>query len=224
MHESGRRALSQYTGKAFVFSLAGLCLAGLGVWFGYQQFFTKGLERLPSKVCEKTVQRDMVTRVLPEARSAQEGSRREKAGSDLTFSCHVVTSDDASLLGKAEVRPVSRTAWLKSYRGAGGEKRLVRVSADGVEALARVGDEDPVSAVYVPCTPPTVPPYNASEEYAVATEVTVSTYGKAAAVTGAALRQTLTDIAYRLTEHAYRLAECKAPRDFPEELPRYAER
>ncbi|GGL11936.1 hypothetical protein GCM10010094_86090 [Streptomyces flaveus] len=68
------------------------------------------------------------------------------------------------------------------------------------------------------CAPPVVPSYNASAAYAVITEVSIGGDAKA---TGATLRQTLPDVAYRLTEHAYKLAECKAPRDFSEELPRY---
>jgi hypothetical protein len=41
---------------------------------------------------------------------------------------------------------------------------------------------------------------------------------------GVALRQALTDFAYQVTQHAYASAECKAPRNFPKELPRYESR
>ncbi|MGX4691709.1 hypothetical protein [Streptomyces sp. JNUCC 63] len=75
--------------------------------------------------------------------------------------------------------------------------------------------------MYVPCAPPGVPSYNASQPYAVVGEALV--YGRAK-VTGVPLHQALTDFAYQLTKHAYKLAECKAPRDFPEQLPRYEER
>lgn len=75
--------------------------------------------------------------------------------------------------------------------------------------------------MYIPCAPPGVPAYNASRPYAVVGETSV--FGQAMGP-GASLRQNLTDIAYRLTRHAYERAECKAPRAFPEELPRFQER
>ncbi|MGW1759773.1 hypothetical protein [Streptomyces mirabilis] len=72
--------------------------------------------------------------------------------------------------------------------------------------------------MYIPCAPPSVPSCNASRPYAVVGEARIHEPAKA---TGLALRQTLTDFAYQLTKHAYKLAECKDPRHFPEELPRY---
>lgn len=83
--------------------------------------------------------------------------------------------------------------------------------------------------MYVPCAPPGVPPEDASEDYAIVTDVYAHTYersgdtgdGQHVEVTDMALHQTVTDMAYRLTGHAYEPAECKAPRAFPEELPRY---
>ncbi|MFJ4687420.1 hypothetical protein [Streptomyces sp. NPDC088789] len=41
------------------------------------------------------------------------------------------------------------------------------------------------------------------------------------AVSGAGLRQAVTDFVYQLAEHVYRLAGCQESRDFPEGLPRY---
>lgn len=90
-----------------------------------------------------------------------------------------------------------------------------------IEALAQVGTHAATSSVYVPCAPPGVPKYNASEPYAVVSQVSISGPAKAK---GVPLRQTLTDIAYQLTQHAYKLAECKNHRDFPRALPRYKER
>ncbi|MFI8238826.1 hypothetical protein ACIF83_16400 [Streptomyces sp. NPDC085866] len=220
MARSKKRAVVEYSAKNFLLSLAGLCLAGLVVWFGYVQFFTKGLEHLPVTMCENTVERDQVVQVLPQARSAEEASMHQNAGDDFTFYCHVVTSSASSLWGETRVRPVSKADWLESYRGSGGDKRIIRASADGIEAVAQLDPEDGVAAVYVPCAPPAVPSSDASEDYAVITEVSVRTYEDPKA-TGTALGQTLTDIAYQLTEHAYKLAECKESRDFPAKLPRY---
>ncbi|MER7478448.1 hypothetical protein ABTX60_12450 [Streptomyces sp. NPDC126510] len=218
MIESKKPATIEYSAKNFLFCVLGFCLAGFVAWFGYVQFFTKGLERLPTKVCEKTVDREMVIKVLPSARSAEEGADRHNSGDKLSFHCGVVTSSDSSLWAQAQVRPVSKEKWLSSYRGSGGGSRTAHVSLDGVEAVARLNPEATEAGVYVPCVPPVVPSYNASAAYAVITEASV---GGETHATGATLRQTLTDVAYRIAEHAYKLAECKAARDFPEELPRY---
>ncbi|MFE9095590.1 hypothetical protein [Streptomyces sp. NPDC007264] len=180
------------------------------------QFFTKGLEHLHAKICDGAVERNLVVQLLPPARSAEEGSEHRNSGDRLTYYCHVVTSSDSSLWGEARVRPVSKTDWLDGYRGSGGDNSIIRTSIDGIEALAQLDGEQ--AAVYVACVPPAVPSYNASEDYAVITRVEASGDVKA---TGMALRQALTDFAYRLTKHAYGLAECKVPRNFPEELPRY---
>ncbi|MGW2720335.1 hypothetical protein [Streptomyces sp. NPDC001492] len=219
MAENRGPKATRHGAKGLLFSLTALSLAGVGIWFGYVQFFTKGLEHLPSKICGGTVERGMVIQVLPSARSAEEGSKRQNAGDDFTFYCHVVTSGDSSLWGEARVRPVSKTDWIKSYRGNGGDNQIIRTSVDGIEAVAQLDTEH--AEVYVPCVPPAVPSYNASEDYAVITTVEADGDVKA---TGTALRQTLTDIAYQLTKHTYKLAECQDPRDFPEELPRYGDR
>ncbi|WP_225101296.1 hypothetical protein [Streptomyces sp. CoH27] len=73
----------------------------------------------------------------------------------------------------------------------------------------------------MPCTPPGVPGYNASRPYAVVGEARLQGPAK---VKGVPLRQVLSDFAYQLAQHAYALAECKAPRNFPKELPRYESR
>ncbi|MFF8728211.1 hypothetical protein ACF073_17205 [Streptomyces sp. NPDC015171] len=194
----------------FFTALAVFCGAG---W----AFLNKGLYLLPDKMCEGTIERDTVKDVLPNARSAESGSDRQGAGDRLRVWCHVTTSNDSLLSGQARVEPVSRGTWLKSYQESG-ETQVVRVSAGGIDALARLDTDAGTSSVYVPCSPPDVPSYNASRPYAVVSEAWV--HGPARAE-GAPLRQTLTDFAYRLTEHAYELAGCEKPRDFPDELPRY---
>ncbi|MFK4147958.1 hypothetical protein [Streptomyces sp. NPDC004065] len=199
-----------------------LFLLVLGVFCGGGwMFLNKGLYLLPDRMCEDTLDRDTVKQVLPNVRSADSSANTQGAGDGLTFWCRVTTSSDSSLSGEARVRQVSRGQWLEYYRGAGERSRVVRVSVEGVEALARIDSGETTSAVYVPCTPPAVPEYNASRPYAVAAEARV--YGPARAA-GVPLRQALTDFAYRLARHAYHVAECEKRRELPRELPRYKER
>ncbi|GAA0930002.1 hypothetical protein [Streptomyces thermoalcalitolerans] len=221
MAENREQNVTQYTLKGFVASLAVLCLVGCAGWFGYVQTFTKGLERLPAKVCENTVERDLVIQVLPPARSAEEWAGLRNTKYDFTFQCQVVTSSESSVWGRIWVQPVSKADWLERFRESRDEK-IVRVSVDGVEALAQFDAEDAFSAAYVPCASPAISSYDASrnKDYAVIAEVSASVYENRKP-TGATLRQPLTDIAYQLTKHVYKLAKCKPSRDFPEELPRY---
>ncbi|MFI1365323.1 hypothetical protein [Streptomyces griseochromogenes] len=181
-------------------------------------FLNKGLYLLPDKMCEGTLERDMVKQVLPRAQSADSGSDSTGTGDNLNFWCHVTTSNDVSLSGEARVQPSSREEWLEYYRGSGVRHRIIRVSTGDIEALAQVDPSADTSSVYVPCAPPGLLGHDASQPYAVIAETRI--YGRAKAE-GVPLRQTLTDFAYQLTKHAYKLAECKAPRDFPKELPRY---
>ncbi|MEU9989369.1 hypothetical protein AB0E10_21755 [Streptomyces sp. NPDC048045] len=196
-----------------------LFLTALGLLCGTGWIFlNKGLYLLPDKMCEGTLEQDTAKQVLPRARSADSGSATQGSGDQLSFWCHVNTSNDSWLSGEARVRPISRKDWLGSYQDSRGKNQIIRVSADGIEALAQINSEANTSAVYVPCTPPVVPDYNASQPYAVVGEARVNGPARAK---GLPLGQTLTDFAYQLTQHAYKLAECKAPRDFPKELPRY---
>ncbi|ARP71804.1 hypothetical protein LK06_019695 [Streptomyces pluripotens] len=94
-------------------------------------------------------------------------------------------------------------------------------SKDGVEALAQMDGDIGSASIYVPCAPANVEEGSASQAYALVAEAGVT--GKSRA-TGAELRQALTDFAYQLTQRAYGLAECKTPRAFPEQLPRYKDR
>ncbi|WP_306185880.1 hypothetical protein [Streptomyces sp. MK5] len=130
----------------------------------------------------------------------------------------MTTSSDSSLTGQARVQPASSGKWLKYYRGSGRQNPIIRVSTGGIEALALTGSGEATASVYVPCAPPSVPSYNASQPYAVIGEVRIDGRAKTA---GMSLRQALTDFAYQLTEHAYKLAECRDHRAFPKELPRY---
>lgn len=200
--------------KAFLLILL---IIGLFCGTGWT-FLNKGLYLLPNKMCAGTLERDTVKRVLPNARSADSGFDSQGAGDNLTFSCHVNTSNDSTLYGKAQVEPVSRDKWLEYYRGSGNRNQLIRISVGNIEALARIDSSANTSSVYVPCTPPFVPSYNSSQPYAVVGETWIH---KPANTKSMPLRQTLTDFAYQLTQHAYKLAECKKTIDFPTELPRY---
>ncbi|MFI1075450.1 hypothetical protein [Streptomyces puniciscabiei] len=199
-----------------------LFLVALGVFCGAGwAFLNKGLYLLPDKMCAGTLDRKVVKQLLPRAQSADSGSESRGAGADLTFRCHVTTSNDSILSGEARVQPVSRQSWLEYYRESGGQDRIIRVSVGDMEALAQIDSSAATSSVYVPCAPPGVPGYNASQPYAVVGEAWVHGPAKAK---GAPLRQTLTDFAYRLSQHAYKVAECKKQRRFPKELPRYKAR
>jgi hypothetical protein len=196
-----------------------LSLAVLGLFCGAGWLFeNKGLYLLPKEMCNGVLARDTVRQVLPGARSADSDSESRGVGANFSFRCHVGTSGDSSLSGEVSVRQLSLNDWLGYYRSSGGANRIIRVSVGDIEALAQIDPDRTTSSVYVPCSPPAVPEYNAGRPYAVVVETYV--YGSAKAK-GIPLRQALTDFAYRLSEHAYKLAECKAPRDFPKELPRY---
>ncbi|MFH9554362.1 hypothetical protein [Streptomyces sp. NPDC017435] len=211
---SRERMATWKSGKGLALCLVVLSLLGGATWL----FFIKGLYLLPEKMCEGTLERSVVTKVLPNARSVDNGSHSRGVGDNLSFSCYVTTSNDSSLSGEARVQSSSSEEWLKRYQENSGQKTVIRVSLGNIEALAQINSKSGTSSVYVPCTPPVVPEHNASEPYAVIGEARVD---GSAEIGGGPLRQTLTDFAYRLTRHAYELAECKDAGAFPEELPRY---
>ncbi|MEU0589713.1 hypothetical protein [Streptomyces sp. NPDC006132] len=215
-----RFATSEYNAKTFAISLTVLCLVGAAAWFGYVQIFTKGLERLPSKVCDGAVERQVVIRALPRTRTAEEGASQRHEGEDLMFSCHIYTSADSILSGMTQVEDASVQQWLNHY-GARTDGDTVRVSVDGAEALAELDSTNGTSSVYIPCVPRGVRADDANESYAIITEASIIGHGRAS---GVALRQAVTDFAYQLTKHTYELAECRDPRVLPKELPRYKDR
>ncbi|MFF3917032.1 hypothetical protein ACFYZB_26780 [Streptomyces sp. NPDC001852] len=180
-------------------------------------YFIKGLYLLPDKVCDGAVQRDIVVRTLPRARTADEWADQGGTGRRSSFACRVSTSGDSILSGQVDLRESSKAAWVDSY-GSLAASRIVRASKDGVEALAQMDDGRGSASVYIPCAPTDLEESNASHAYALIADADVT--GKSRA-TGAELRQDLTDFAYQLTKHAYKLAECEGFRGFPEKLPRY---
>ncbi|MBB6418415.1 hypothetical protein [Streptomyces sp. AK010] len=212
-----RFATSEYTAKGFVTSLAVLGLVCTAAWFGYAQIFTKGLERLPPKVCDGAVDRQVVIRTLPRTRTAEEGASQRYEREDLMFSCHVRTSAGSILSGMARVEDASVQQWLNHY-GTSTDGDAVRVSIGGVEASAELDSSSGSSSIYIPCVPRGVRAEEANESYAIIAEAGVIGNGR---FSGAKLRQAVTDFTYQLTKHTYALAECRNPRTLPEELPRY---
>ncbi|MGW5326256.1 hypothetical protein [Streptomyces sp. NPDC004014] len=217
---------SQQTGKrSYVWKnvrVIFLFFVALGVFCGAGWLFlNKGLYLLPDAMCDGTLRRNMVKQVLPPAQSADSDFDSQGAGESLMVWCDVTTSDDVSLSGEVRVQPVSREQWLEHYRGSGAQYRIIRVSRGGIEALAQIDARADMSSVYVPCALSGLLEDDAHQPFAVIGETRIR--GRAQA-TGMPLRQALTDFAYRLTEHAYKTAECKTPRSFPKELPRYEKR
>ncbi|MFF2126344.1 hypothetical protein ACFVW1_13215 [Streptomyces olivochromogenes] len=211
--EIPERVAPQYTVKGF---FVGLTIVGLiiGAFFLY---FIKGLYLLPDKVCDGAVQRDIAIRTLPRARAAEEWAGQGGTGRNFSFGCRVSTSGDSIMTGQVDLRESSKAAWIDSYGSLAGD-HVMRVSKDGVEALAQTDSDTESASVYIPCVPTSIKESDASQTYALVANASV--IGKSRA-TGTELRQALTDFAYQLTKHTYKLAECKDPRRFPEKLPRY---
>ncbi|MEU9269236.1 hypothetical protein AB0E04_27830 [Streptomyces sp. NPDC048251] len=198
----------------------GAAVLGLaaGSWISYHQFFTNGLDQLPAKVCDGSVQRDTVIRVLPDTRSAEEGAENHGTGDGFMFSCHVYAGDDSILSGEVKVQDSSRNSWEKYYKSYGGKSEgpAEQTSASGIYALSRGN----FASIYVPCIPSGSNSDDASQAYALISEVRVIGESRAS---GLELHQALTDFAYELTRRAYELGKCKNVQSFPDGLPRLEE-
>ncbi|MET8169763.1 hypothetical protein ABZT34_36925 [Streptomyces sp. NPDC005329] len=199
-----------------------LCAATLtltvGGWFSYQEFFKNGLENLPAKVCDESVKRETVIRVLPESRSAEDGADTNGTGYGFMFSCHIYTAGDSILSGEAQIQDSSQKTWEDYYKSYGGKSQGVaeQTSSSGIYALSRGN----FASVYVPCVPSGSKAGDASEDYSLISEVRVIGESRAE---GLDLHQALTDFAYELTRHAYALGKCENGKNFPDELPRFKE-
>ncbi|MFI5877432.1 hypothetical protein ACIBAH_34380 [Streptomyces sp. NPDC051445] len=191
----------------------------IGGWFSYQHFFTDGLEKLPAKVCNESIKRETVIRILPQTRSAEEGADINGVGASFMFSCHIYTAGDSILSGEAQIQDSSQDAWESYYKSYGGKSKgpSKQASSGGIHALSR-GD---FASVYVPCVPSGGKAEDASQAYALISEVRVIGDSRAA---GLDLHQALTDFAYELTQRAYVLGKCVNAQRFPTELPRFKER
>ncbi|WP_344367185.1 hypothetical protein [Streptomyces gobitricini] len=184
----------------------------LGAVFGYLEIFTKGLDRLPARLCDGAVDRQTAARALPSARKAEEKGTLNQHGDDFTFFCSVRTSGDSVISGEVQPGDASPGTWRNHYA----QKRdgsVVEVSAGDIRALALPN----LASAYVPCTPPGKKPGEAREAYALT--VDARTIGETR-VHGDELRQVLIDFAYQLARHTYKTVDCQESRTFPEELPR----
>lgn len=188
-----------------------ICLLISGCLFGYQYFFTKGLDRLPAEVCSGAVERATVVSALPDAREAHDGESQTAPGEDFLFACRVTTSNDSIISGESEVSDSSIASWTRHFEGKG-DSKVMKVSSGNVQALT-VSD---LATIYVPCTPPDKNPTEAVQSYALVTQARVI---GASRVQGVALRQALTDFSFQMTKHAYKIGKCKEAERFPAKLP-----
>ncbi|MFF1445464.1 hypothetical protein [Streptomyces sp. NPDC058295] len=188
----------------------------IGGWFSYQEFFTNGLETLPAKVCDESTKRETVIRVLPKTRSAEEGADTNGSGYGFMFSCHIYTAGDSILSGEAQIQDSSQKTWENYYKSYGGRSRgtAEQTSSSGIYTLSRGN----FASVYVPCVPSGSKAGDASQDYALISEVRVIGESR---TEGLDLHQALTDFAYELTQHAYTVGKCENGQNFPDELPRF---
>ncbi|WP_329414230.1 hypothetical protein OG802_26210 [Streptomyces sp. NBC_00704] len=203
--------------KILALGAATLTLA-MGGWFSYQEYFTKGLDSLPEKVCDESVPRETVIRILPESRSAEEGSDTSGSGNGFMYSCHIYGDGDSILSGEVKIQNSSVKGWEDYYQSYGGKSGAAaeKVSFNGMHALARSN----FASIYVPCVPSTTKPGTTSGNYALVSEVRVIGESRTA---GTALHQALTDFAYGITQHAHRAGNCGSDITFPTQPPRFEE-
>ncbi|NUW01384.1 hypothetical protein [Streptomyces sp. CAI 127] len=196
-------------------ALVVLAVVAVGA-FGYVQVFTKGVDRLPERVCSGAVDRDIAVRVLPGTISATERGRKlDGAGEGSTFSCNVKThGQDSILSGDGSIHDVSEGDWLEGVEGRADASKL-EVDHRGVHAVSYASQ----ASLYVPCTPAGRGPGEARSAYGLLVEA--RTIGDTA-VTGDELRQEVTDFAYQILTHSYRIQGCQEGRTLPAELPRFS--
>ncbi|MEV8416307.1 hypothetical protein AB0P45_22260 [Streptomyces niveus] len=178
---------------------------------GYQQIFSKRIDRLPAKPCAGAVNRSIVADALPDARTADErGKITDSVNNQFTFWCYVSTGESI-ISGEAQSDFATEEGWRESYSSRV-DGDLVSVSAGEVKVIAL----DNLASVYIPCTPPRQAEYEVERTHSLVSDV--RTIGESR-VQGIALRQVLMDFAYQLTKHAYEVGKCKEARDFPMSFP-----
>lgn len=196
-------------------ALVGLVIVAIGV-FGYIQIFTKGVDRLPGRVCAGAVDRNIASNVLPGTMTAHErGKRIDGDGESFTFSCNVKTrSQDSILSGDSTVYDVSTNEWLEGV-GERADASKLEIEAQGIYAVSYAAQ----ASLYVHCTPVGKKPGEARNEYGLVVES--RTIGDTA-VSGDELRQEVTDFAYELLKYSFKIQGCQEARTLPSELPRFA--
>ncbi|WP_186778283.1 hypothetical protein [Streptomyces salinarius] len=211
----------EYDAKGFILSLVILIVVISGGWIGYVQVFTKGLERLPARVCDGAVSRDLAVDLLPPARSARDsadGEKYRRGDGSFVFNCRIYASNDSILSGWVQVDHASVEEWADHY-DANLRRKAVRVSFGKIWALAQLNERG-TSSVYVPCYFGTT---GTDEKAALHVLIADAAVIGESRLAGAELRQAVTDFAYQLTKRAYALGECDQGVDFPARLPRYRE-
>ncbi|MEU1485245.1 hypothetical protein [Streptomyces sp. NPDC005752] len=194
-------------------ALVVLAVVGLGV-FGYTQFFTKGVERLPERVCSGAADRVIAEKVLPNTMTAAQRGKRGAAYSSsrgTVFFCSVKThGEDSILSGEVRVNDVSLAKWRAGHSPGDGKSREVEVK----RIVAMVTSEG--VSVYVPCTRPEQDRQKPLESYALIADA--RTIGDTR-VSGVELQQYVADFAYQILRHTYRAEECQERQKFPAGLP-----
>ncbi|MFJ8858331.1 hypothetical protein ACIRD8_07810 [Streptomyces sp. NPDC102451] len=196
-------------------TLAGVAVVAVGV-FGCIQVFTKGVDRLPDKVCSGAVDRDIAADVLPHTMTATERGERGVVDSlpwGTVFYCYVKTrSQDSILSGEVEVGDVTLANWRDPH--SGGDEGAREVRRGGVDAMTT---PEGVS-VYVPCIRPGQEGQKPLQSYALIADARV--VGDAR-VTGVELQQHVADFAYQILRHTYEVEKCQEGQELPVELPRF---
>lgn len=190
-------------GNRSLITMAALAVAAGGS-FGYLEIFTKGLDRLPERPCAGAVTRSTVKSVLPDARSAKERGESTGAGTDFTFFCRVLTSDDHIVSGESDVQDATSETWLSGYEQEAGESQ--GELRQGFSGDTKTLTLDRLASVYVPCTPPGTSPDDALQQYALITEARVIGDSRAH---GSELRKALTEFAVQLSDHAHKIGKCR---------------
>ncbi|WP_146057706.1 hypothetical protein [Streptomyces sp. SM10] len=191
----------------------GVVVAGV---FGYIEVFTKGVDRLPAKVCSGAVDREIAADVLPNTITASERGEKGIAYSNsrgTVFYCYVKTrSQDSILSGEVQINDVTSAKWREVHSEGDQEPREVR--AKGVDVITTF---DGVS-VYVSCTRPDQNGQEPLQSYALIADA--RTIGDAR-VTGVELQQRVADFAYQILRHTYQVEECQEGQEFSDALPRF---
>ncbi|MFF2412204.1 hypothetical protein [Streptomyces sp. NPDC058092] len=195
-------------------AVLGLTVLAVAI-FGYVEVFTKGVDRLPAKVCSGAVDREIVAKILPSTMTAHERARTvDPFGESFVFSCNVKTrSQDSIVSGDGLVHDASFDDWREGY-GHGRDKGTFEVRAGGVSVIASPDDV----SMYVPCTPPGKKPEEARNAYALIVESRAIGETRA---TGMELRQAVTDFSYQLLKYNYKIQQCQEAQELPDKLPRF---
>ncbi|MES9511591.1 hypothetical protein ABWJ92_35205 [Streptomyces sp. NPDC000609] len=195
-------------------TVLGLTVLSGGI-FGYLEIFTKGVDRLPEKVCSGAIDREIVAKILPSTMTAHERARKiDPFGESFAFSCNAKTRSQESIIsGDGLVNDVSFDDWREDY-GHDRKEGKREMQAGGVSIISSPDDV----SMYVPCTPPKKKPEKARKTYALIVESRAIGDTRA---TGMELRQAVTDFSYQLLKYSYKIQQCQEDRKIPDNLPRF---